>query len=171
MTGQIVRAAHERTTGKDTVVAVKGDRGSGGNRGASRIRRPRGMGQFSLLAALFAGSLLMLVPLAWVALSSLKEPAEILRLPVQWLPDNFFNFDNYVQLFADHNFGRYMTNSFIVTGIGIGTSLVIALLAAYAFAYHNFRFKEPLFLLVLALFMVPQEALVIPMYSKSVCTW
>lgn len=164
MTKKTVRAAHERTSGKDTVVAVEVERGNGVRRAAYRKGRPRGMGQLSLLATLFAGSLLMLVPLAWVALSSLKQPAEILRLPVQWLPDNFFNFDNYVQLFADHNFGRYMTNSFIVTGIGIGTSLVIALLAAYAFAYHNFRFKEPLFLLVLSLFMVPQEALVIPMY-------
>lgn len=114
--------------------------------------------------ALILGGVVLLVPLAWVALSSLKRPDEILQLPVKWLPENFFNFSNYVQLFAQYDFGRYIANSFLVTGIGILTSLVIALFAAYAFAYYQFPFKEPIFLLVLALFMVPQEALVIPMF-------
>lgn len=114
--------------------------------------------------ALILGGVVLLVPLAWVALSSLKRPDEILQLPVKWLPENFFNFNNYVQLFSQYDFGRYIANSFLVTGIGILTSLVIALFAAYAFAYYQFPFKEPIFLLVLALFMVPQEALVIPMF-------
>ncbi|WP_010203595.1 carbohydrate ABC transporter permease [Salinibacterium sp. PAMC 21357] len=120
--------------------------------------------QAGIFIALALGGIVMTLPLLWVALSSLKEPSEILEVPVRWLPDNFFNFDNYVELFAQYNFGQYIANSFIVTGIGIVTSLVIALLAAYAFAYYQFPFKEPIFLLVLALFMVPQEALVIPMF-------
>ncbi|WP_164234731.1 carbohydrate ABC transporter permease [Microbacterium hydrocarbonoxydans] len=126
------------------------------------MRRSRG--QIALMIALALGGVLMVVPLIWVALSSLKRPDEILRLPVKWLPDDFFNFDNYVALFAQHDFGRYIMNSFIVTGIGIVTSLLIALLAAYAFAYYDFKYKEAVFLLVLALFMVPQEALVIPLF-------
>ncbi len=126
------------------------------------VRRSRG--QIALMIALALGGVLMVVPLIWVALSSLKRPDEILRLPVKWLPDDFFNFDNYVALFAQHDFGRYIMNSFIVTGIGIVTSLLIALLAAYAFAYYDFKYKEAVFLLVLALFMVPQEALVIPLF-------
>ena len=133
-------------------------------RSAARPRTFKAVRQIGLIVALAVGGILMLIPLIWVALSSLKSPAEILRVPVQWLPDDFFNYSNYVQLFAEHNFGRYILNSFIVTGTGIGTSLIIALLAAYAFAFYNFRFKEPIFLLVLALFMVPQEALVIPMF-------
>ncbi|SDN88818.1 multiple sugar transport system permease protein/alpha-1,4-digalacturonate transport system permease protein [Cryobacterium flavum] len=138
-------------------------------RAVNAPRRPRrrtkgSIKQVGLFSALLLGSFVMLLPLAWVALSSLKAPDEILQLPVKWLPDNFFNFSNYVQLFAQYDFGRYIVNSFVVTGIGIVTSLVIALLGAYAFAYFTFPFKEPLFLVVLALFMVPQEALVIPMY-------
>jgi ABC-type glycerol-3-phosphate transport system permease component len=128
------------------------------------VRRSRRIQQTVLTVLLAAGGLLMLVPLIWVALSSLKRPDEILSLPVKWMPEDFFNVGNYVQLFAEHDFGRYMLNSFIVTAIGISTSLIIALLAGYAFAYFTFPFKEPIFLLVLALFMVPQEALVIPLY-------
>ncbi|CAO1653130.1 carbohydrate ABC transporter permease [Salinibacterium sp. NYA9b] len=127
-------------------------------------RTANNLKQAGIFTALTLGGLVMMLPLVWVALSSLKKPSEILEVPVRWLPDNFFNFDNYVELFAQYNFGQYIANSFIVTGIGIVTSLVIALLAAYAFAYYQFPFKEPIFLLVLALFMVPQEALVIPMF-------
>jgi multiple sugar transport system permease protein len=120
--------------------------------------------QLIITVALAAGGLLMIVPLVWVALSALKRPDEILQVPVTWLPEDFFNYNNYVQLFVQYDFGRYIANSFIVTGIGILTSLIIALLAAYAFAYYQFPYKELVFLLVLALFMVPQEALVIPMF-------
>ncbi|GAT74267.1 ABC transporter sugar permease [Microbacterium sp. HM58-2] len=135
-----------------------------GSRRGTRMSVRRSRGQIALMIALALGGVLMVVPLIWVALSSLKRPDEILRLPVKWLPDDFFNFDNYVALFAQHDFGRYIMNSFIVTGIGIVTSLLIALLAAYAFAYYDFKYKEAVFLLVLALFMVPQEALVIPLF-------
>lgn len=130
---------------------------------APRMNRRKAQ-QASITIALILGGVLMAVPLIWVALSSLKRPDEILQVPVSWLPENFFNFNNYVQLFVQYDFGRYIANSFIVTGIGIFTSLVIALFAAYAFAYYQFPYKELVFLLVLALFMVPQEALVIPMF-------
>lgn len=132
---------------------------------AARRRSGRGRaGQLLLLVGLAAGGVLAVLPLLWVLLSSLKRPDEILRVPVQWFPEDWTNFDNYVALFADYNFTQYFVNSFIVSGLGIVSSLVVALLAAYAFSFHEFRFKEPIFILVLALFMVPPEALVIPQY-------
>ena len=120
--------------------------------------------QALLLTALALGGVLTVFPLLWVAMSSLKRPDEILKVPVQLFPEDWTNFDNFIALFAEHNFGRYITNSFIVSSIGIISSLVIAMLAAYAFSFHKFRFKEPMFVLVLALFMVPPEALAIPQY-------
>lgn len=127
------------------------------------VRKPRA-GQVLLLITLALGGLLTILPLVWVALSSLKRPDEILRVPIQFFPEDWTNFDNFIALFDQHNFGRYFANSFIVSGLGIASSLVIAMLAAYAFSFHQFRFKEPMFVLVLALFMVPPEALVIPQY-------
>ncbi len=124
----------------------------------SRIR------QGALAAVLLAGGLVIVTPIAWVALSSLKRADEILTIPLKWIPDNLFNFANYEEVLVKNDFGRYFLNSFIVTGMSIVVSLIVALFAAYAFAYFNFKFKEPIFLLVLALFMVPPEALVIPQY-------
>lgn len=124
----------------------------------SRIR------QGALTTVLLAGGLIIVTPIVWVALSSLKRADEILTIPLKWIPDNLFNFANYEEVLVRNDFGRYFLNSFIVTGMSIAVSLIVALFAAYAFAYFNFKFKEPIFLLVLALFMVPPEALVIPQY-------
>lgn len=129
-----------------------------------RARRAGRVRETAIRLALLVGGLLCLVPLLWVALSSLKDPEEILRVPLQFFPEDWGNLSNYAELFGSYDFGRYMLNSFAVTAIGIATSTVIALLAAYAFAFYRFPGKEALFLLVLALFMVPQEALVLPMF-------
>lgn len=117
-----------------------------------------------LWIVMLLGGLLIVAPLLWVFFSAFKRPDEILRLPIQVFPEDFTNLSNYTDLFARHNFGQYFINSFIVAGIGIASSLVVALLASYAFAFHRFRGREALFVLVLALFMVPPEALVIPQY-------
>ncbi|MGI9335097.1 MAG: carbohydrate ABC transporter permease [Gammaproteobacteria bacterium] len=108
--------------------------------------------------------LAMLVPLVWVFLTSFKTPPEIATLPITWLPENFFNFDNYVRLFEVQPFGRYFLNSMTVALISLVSSTVIAVLAGYAFAKIEFRFKEILFVSILAVFMIPQEAMVLPKY-------
>ncbi len=144
---------------------TSGSRSVGGAAAGGRRRRTSiGARQVLLLTGLLLGGLLTVLPLVWVALSSLKRPDEILRIPIQWFPEDWTNFDNYILLFSQYNFGQYFINSFIVSALGILSSLVIALLAAYAFSFHQFRFKEAIFVLVLALFMVPPEALVIPQY-------
>lgn len=115
-------------------------------------------------ALIIFGGLIMFIPLAWVLLTSFKSPEEVTRLPITWLPDEWFHFDNYVNLFKVQPFGRYFINSMVVVVISLMSSTVIACMAAYAFAKIQFRFKEFMFILVLAVFMVPLEAVVLPMY-------
>jgi ABC-type glycerol-3-phosphate transport system permease component len=108
------------------------------------------------------------VPLAWVLLTSFKTPPEVARLPITWLPDNPFHFDNYVKLFTEQPFGKYFRNSFIVAAISLTSSTAIAVLAGYAFAKIDFRFKEFCFVSILAVFMVPLETMVLPLYLMLV---
>ncbi len=108
--------------------------------------------------------LLMLVPLIWVFMTSFKTQPEIAKLPITWMPESFFNFDNYARLFEVQPFGRYFVNSMLVATISLVSSTIIAVLAGYAFAKIEFRFKEFLFITILAVFMIPQEAMVLPKY-------
>jgi ABC-type glycerol-3-phosphate transport system permease component len=113
---------------------------------------------------LVVGGIVVFIPLAWVLLTSFKRPEEVTRLPITWLPDQLFYFDNYIHLFQRQPFARYFVNSVVVAIISLLSSTLIACLAAYAFAKLQFRFKEFWFVLVLSVFMVPQEAVVLPLY-------
>jgi ABC-type glycerol-3-phosphate transport system permease component len=107
---------------------------------------------------------IMIIPLLWVLLTSFKELPEVTRLPITWLPDKLFYYDNYVKLFKDLPFARFFLNSVIVSVLGLSSSTTLAILAGYAFAKIDFRFKEFFFLIILALFMVPKEAMVLPLF-------
>jgi ABC-type glycerol-3-phosphate transport system permease component len=126
--------------------------------------KTRARKEMALYLVMMAFGLVMLVPLVWVFLTSLKTKPEIAKLPITWLPDSFFHVDNYVRLFEVQPFGQYFVNSMVVAIISLVSSTVIAVLAGYAFAKIELRFKEVLFIAILAVFMVPQEAMVLPKY-------
>ncbi|HEX9114751.1 MAG TPA: carbohydrate ABC transporter permease [Anaerolineae bacterium] len=135
-----------------------------GQRAAAWPAIRRRLGNIMLYTLVVLGGLAMFVPLAWVLLTSVKMPEEVTRIPITWLPDRAFYFDNYVELFKVQPFARYFVNSLWVSVLSLVSSGIIATLAAYAFAKLKFPLKEFWFILVLAVFMVPLEAVVLPMY-------
>jgi alpha-1,4-digalacturonate transport system permease protein len=63
-----------------------------------------------------------------------------------------------------YNYKRYFTNSVIVTSIATVLTLTINSMAAYAFAKYNFRGRDGLFVLTLAMIMIPLQVILIPIY-------
>lgn len=63
---------------------------------------------------------------------------------------------------------RPMLNSLIVTAAIIVLTIVVSLLAAYAFARFRFAFKEALYFCVIALLMIPGFVLLIPQFIQVV---
>ena len=61
------------------------------------------------------GFVVMIWPIAWTILTSLKHPQEVHRYPMTWLPDNWFYFENYRILFTEYPIWRWLLNSVIVT--------------------------------------------------------
>ena len=80
-------------------------------------------------------------------------------------PQKAFQFwDNYQEALAAQPFYRYVLNTLVVSISITCGSLIFASLAAYAFAFFNFPFKDYLFILMLGTMMLPQQALLIPDY-------
>jgi len=102
------------------------------------------------------------VPYVWLIVSSLSTKAELLSRKIFLIPDNP-TLINYSNLMAK-DFIPAITNSVIVTVSVVLISLVLGVLAAYA--YSRFRFRGRTFLLNTSLFtqMIPPIALIIPMY-------
>ncbi|WP_316357988.1 carbohydrate ABC transporter permease [Devosia sp.] len=117
-----------------------------------------------LYGLLTIGALIALLPFAWVLFGAFKTQAEIMSAPGAWLPQNFGNVSNFIALFAERMFGRYMLNSLIVSSATVITNVLFATMAGYALAKLEFPGHKLVFACVLAAMMVPYIALFVPQF-------
>jgi ABC-type glycerol-3-phosphate transport system permease component len=140
---------------------------SSATRTSASRRRPL---KAALVVAVVAVTIVVfLMPYVWMVASSFKSsPAIFADLDdVSWrtfVPVDP-TLDGYVTLFVDRGLGRALVNSLIIGVVQVGGALVLCSLAAYALTRMRFRGQSILFALILVTFMVPVEALVVPLYS------
>ncbi len=77
------------------------------------------------------------------------------------LPDTW-TFAGYEKAWNATPFGRFILNSFIQTGIITAAQVLFSILAGYAFAMFEFRFKNALFAILIGSLIVPFELTFIP---------
>ncbi|GAA3730070.1 carbohydrate ABC transporter permease [Plantactinospora mayteni] len=105
-----------------------------------------------------AVAVVFLFPLVWTAVASVSPQAGTNQV-TGW------GFGNYTTL-AHYQAGvwRYLANSAFVSLLTVALTLLISLLGGYAFARFRFPGRNILFLLTLAILMVPYATLLIPLY-------
>jgi multiple sugar transport system permease protein len=114
-------------------------------------------------AGLTLGGLFMLLPFAWMIVSSFMSAAEIMMRPLRWLPAEI-QLRNYEALAKAIPIGNMYANSMIVTlSITLGV-LLTSSLAGYGFAKFRFPGRDVLFVLVLATMMIPFFVVLIPIF-------
>ena len=113
---------------------------------------------------LIAAGLLMLYPVLWMVVSSLRPTDVIFRNAGLTL--DTFEATNYTEGWnaLASPFSHYLINSAIVVLGSIVGNLVSCSLAAYAFARLNFRGKKPLFGIMLLTIMLPIHVIIVPQY-------
>jgi multiple sugar transport system permease protein len=113
---------------------------------------------------LIAASLVMIYPVVWMLVSSLRPTDVIFRTPGLWLNDVYLK--NYTEGWTSlaNPFGHYMVNSAIVVIGAIAGNLLSCSLAAYAFARLQFRLKTMWFAIMLTTIMLPIHVVVVPQY-------
>ena len=115
-----------------------------------------------LLAVLFVSPILLMV------VGSLKPEARVLVeagsfkafVPGEW------DLRNYRDVFARVDFGRYLFNSLFITGMVVLAGMVVNSLAGYAFARLAWRGRKLMFALVLAILILPLEAIAVPLFYQ-----
>ncbi|WP_145024850.1 carbohydrate ABC transporter permease [Paenibacillus sp. Y412MC10] len=112
---------------------------------------------------LMVGSFLMVVPVLWSLLTSLKAPDEVTRIPITILPGKL-HWDNFQKVADLLPFMTFYWNTVVTTLVKVLFGLLISSLAAYAFARIHFPGRTLLFLLVLSVMMVPGQVFLIPQY-------
>ena len=105
----------------------------------------------------------MLLPFAWMFLTSFKTYAESVVVPIQWLPSKLM-WENYQDVLNKLDVGTYYINTIIVTIASTIGQVIICSLAAYAFGRLQFRGKALLFSFVMASLLIPMQMTLIPKY-------
>ena len=114
-----------------------------------------------IYALLTIWGLCVLFPFYWMVLSSVKSYSEYSSEYVPKFYTAAPTLQNYIDAFTAVNLGRYLLNTLFFTLITTGVMLVVTVLAAYAFARIEFAGRELVFLIFLALMMIPNELVII----------
>jgi len=130
----------------------------------ARARVMRRSRRTLLYVLLIAGALLMMAPFFWMLVTSLKTRAEVFGAPPLSLPTGP-HWENYVRMWnalPGVTFGTFFLNSLKLALLNTGGQLLTCSMAAYAFATMQFRFKGPLFGLLLATLIIPYQVVLVP---------
>ena len=73
-----------------------------------------------------------------------------------------FTLENYAQVLTAQGMGNSFLNSFLITLPSTIFTVLIGALAAYAFAWIPFRWRDIIFLVIVALLVVPLQAALVP---------
>ncbi|TFI47184.1 carbohydrate ABC transporter permease [Diaphorobacter sp. DS2] len=105
-----------------------------------------------------------LVPFLWALSSSFKPLEEIISGTMNFIPKNF-TLANYQQIFVEQDlFPRWLLNSLIIAVIGTLLNIIFNSMAGYALARLAFPGKKALFIIILAVLMIPAQVTMIPNY-------
>ncbi len=109
-----------------------------------------------------------LIPIVWMFIISVSPPADLTSKPLRFIPTHF-DWSNYTALFslAENSAGlaflKALRNSLIIAGLSTAISLCAAIPAAWMFARSKGRYDGLLYA-VLATYMTPAVALLLPLY-------
>lgn len=106
---------------------------------------------------------IMILPFLWMVSTSLKERGATMVFPPTFLPENPM-IENYQQVIDRFPMLIFMKNSIIVSLVTTVGTIVVASMAAYAFARMRFKGRNLLFLLYLSTMMIPSQVIMIPQF-------
>ena len=119
------------------------------------------IGRVVTYAALVVAVLLVLFPIYWMVITSLKLPREIYRVPSLW--PKTFTLGNFNKLLSDGGFLIAIRNSLIVSTIVTVISVIISSFAAYSMVRFRYRFRGVFGRLILFAYLTPGSLLFIPL--------
>lgn len=110
--------------------------------------------------------LIMIYPIVWMFISSLKSESAIFTHPLALIPSSF-HWGNYIKGLEGTpqlHFSRFFLNSIFVSVTAMIGAVLSSSFVGYGFARIDFKFKKLLFGVLIGTLLLPQEVLLIPRY-------
>lgn len=121
-------------------------------------------------AVMIVLALFFLFPLVYMFVSSFKDDASVLSSSDSleaFNPAPFSGLENYANAANRASFFRVFANSVIISGLIVGLGLIVNSLLGYALARLRFRGRVLIVATVIALIIIPFEALAVPLLLIS----
>ena len=113
--------------------------------------------------ALIAIAALWLVPTVGLAVTSFRPRSDILSNGWWHVLSSHLTLENYSQVLHSNGMGHAFLNSLWITLPATILPLTLGALAAYAFAWTRFPFRDTTFLCIVALMVVPVQTAFVPL--------
>ncbi|UJP10086.1 carbohydrate ABC transporter permease [Microbacterium sp. KUDC0406] len=123
----------------------------------------RRIGRLFGYVALIVFAIGLLMPFAWMVLSSLKNANEVFSVPVVWWPETFV-WQNYVDIWSKSDMLTWIRNTLLLSVVVTFLQVLTGSFAAYGFARMRFRGRDILFLAYIGTIAVPWQSYMIPQF-------
>ncbi len=107
---------------------------------------------------------LYLAPLVWIALTSVKDRAEIYKSPFGW--PSAFHWENYAAAWTGGKLGIAMLNSLFVCVVTLILTILIGSMAAFAIARLKWKLSGAAMVYILIGMMIPVHCVLIPLFVR-----
>ena len=114
------------------------------------------------LYKIFGYVILIIGAVSMLSLSFMTDK-QIFSGTLTFIPNPVVN-DNYKYVIKTADIIKYFINSMFVAFATTVGQVIISALAGYGFARFKFKFKEPLFMLILVSMMIPPQVNIVPLF-------
>ncbi|HPZ13686.1 MAG TPA: carbohydrate ABC transporter permease [Bacillota bacterium] len=132
------------------------------------MKRKKRISTVILYIVLIFLAVIMIYPFVWSVTASFKTNQQIYGgNPLDLIPKPF-TLNNYKRVLELLPFGRFLLNSMFLATVVPAISIVLASMAAYAFARLEFKGRDFIFMLLLGVMMLPGHVTLIPRYALMI---
>jgi multiple sugar transport system permease protein len=116
---------------------------------------------------LIGTALFILAPLVFMFAASVMPASDVMKMPFPWIPKSIY-WQNYWHGIRGNDgsfiYIRNILNSFIVAGSVTVTTVILSAITGFGLAKYHFWGRNIVFMMIMATFMIPFEAIMIPLY-------
>ncbi|AZS15927.1 carbohydrate ABC transporter permease [Paenibacillus lutimineralis] len=110
-------------------------------------------------------SIVFLIPLVWMVSAAFKYEKDVMRFPIQWIPEKINVAYNFKTVWMGKvPFYEFYFNSFKIAIITTIITLIISSMSAYALTKINFKGRNLVFMALLSFMIIPDQATLIPRF-------
>lgn len=121
------------------------------------------LGSMAVYVVVIAAVVVMLAPIAWLGITSIRPIAEISSVRLNLVPQNP-TLQNYFTVFERYDMAMYLKNTTFVSLAVVATNLILGVPAAYAMARYSFFGGRALYGGIIFFRMIPPIAAIVPLF-------